>query len=104
LPSTIEQVGKEFKDRGLTVLAVNIREGRDRVARWVKENKVTSTVLLDPDGAVTAAYRVTGTPTVVLVGRDGKLVGRAVGNRGWTSPAGRALFDALLSRAPGASP
>jgi peroxiredoxin len=96
LPSTIEQVHKEFGPRGLTVLAVNIQESRATVAKWVRENNVTSRVLFDADGAVTAAYRVTATPTVVLVGRDGKLVGRAVGTRGWTSAAGRALLNALI--------
>ncbi len=96
MPSTIEQMHKEFGPRGLAVLAVNIQEGRGVVAPWIKEKKVTSPVLLDRDGSVTAAYRVTGTPTVVLVGRDGKLVGRAIGTRGWTSDAGRALLNALL--------
>lgn len=96
MPSTIEQVQKEFGPRGLSILLINILESREVAARWVKEKGVTPRVLLDLDGSVTAAYRVTGTPTVVLIGRDGKLVGRAVGTRGWTSPAGRALLNALL--------
>lgn len=96
MPSTIEQVHREFKGQGLTVLAVNIQESRATVAKWVRENKVTSVVLLDPDGAVTSAFRVTATPTVVLIGRDGKMVGRAVGTRGWTSDTGRALLKALI--------
>ena len=100
MPSTIEQVHREYDARGLTVLAVNIQEARGAVANWVKENKVTSLVLLDRDGAVTSAYRVRGTPTVVLIGRDGKLVGRAVGTRGWTTEAGRALLTAILSTPP----
>lgn len=97
MPSAIEQVHEEFGPRGLSILLVNILESRETAARWVKEKGVTPRVLLDLDGTVTAAYRVTGTPTVVLIGRDGKLVGRAVGTRPWTSDAGRALFNALLS-------
>ncbi len=96
LPSTIEEVHREYGPRGLAVVAVNILESRNEVAIWVSQKKVTSTVLLDTDGAVTAAYRVTGTPTVVLVGRDGKLVGRAAGMRPWMSTAGRAFLTALL--------
>lgn len=75
---------------------MNIREPRDLVAAWVKQKGVASTVLLDTDGAVTAAYRVTGTPTVVLIDRAGQLVARAVGMRPWTNGTGRALFTALL--------
>ena len=93
----MEQVTKELGPQGVAVLAVNMEEPRGLVARWVKDNAVTSTVLLDADGAVTRAYRVTGTPTVVLVGRDGRLVGRAIGSRPWLDGKAQALFKALLS-------
>ena len=99
MPSTIEQVHKEFGPRGLSILLINILESRDTAARWVKGNRITPRVLLDLDGSVTAAYRVTATPTVVLIGRDGKMVGRAIGTREWTSPSGRALLEALLQPA-----
>ena len=98
MPSTIEQVHKEFGPKGLSILLINIQESRDTAARWVKEKGITPRVLLDFDGAITAAYRVTGTPTVVLIRRDGKMVGRAIGTRAWTSEAGRALLTALLDQ------
>jgi peroxiredoxin len=100
LPSTIEQVHKEFDQKGLTVLAVNMQESRNQVANWVKGKNVTSLVLLDADGAVTLSYQVTGTPTVVLIGRQGELIGRAVGSREWMGEKGRGLFEALLSLQP----
>jgi len=93
----MEQVHKEFDQKGLTVLAVNMQENRNQVANWVKEKKVTSLVLLDANGAVAQLYRVTGTPTVVLVGRHGEMIGRAVGSREWPGEKGRGLFEALLS-------
>ena len=97
MPSTVEQVHKEFNQRGLTVLAVNVQEHRDQVANWVEEKNVTSPILLDADGAVARWYGVTGTPTVVLIGQQGELIGRAVGSREWTGEKGRGLFEALLS-------
>jgi hypothetical protein len=98
LPSTIEEVQGTFRDRGLAILAVNIQERRDRVAPWVREKGLSVPVLLDLDQRVTVAYQVRGTPTVVLVGRDGKLVGRAAGPRGWMTTPGRAVLTALLAR------
>ncbi|MGH7279157.1 MAG: TlpA disulfide reductase family protein [Candidatus Rokuibacteriota bacterium] len=95
LPSTIEQVQREWKDKGLTVLAVNIEEGRETVAGWVKAKALTSTVVLDGDGAVTRAYEVTATPTAFLVGRDGTLVAKALGSKPWADGTGRALFALL---------
>src|SRR5262245_33850865 len=93
----MEQVHKEFNQRGLTVLAVNMQESRNRVANWVAEQKVTPHVLLDADGAVAQLYRVTGVPAVVLVGRQGEMIGRAFGTRQWMGEKGRGLFEALLA-------
>jgi peroxiredoxin len=93
----MEQVQKEFNQKGLTVLAVDVQENRDRVANWVEGKNVTSFILLDVDGAVAQLYGVTGTPTVVLIGRQGELIGRAVGSREWMGEKGRELFEALLS-------
>ena len=98
MPSTIEQVHSELGPRGLTVLAVNIEEDRATVAAWVREKKVTSRVLLDPTGAATRAWRVTGTPTVFLIARDGTLVAKAISTRAWTGATGRAILEALLAR------
>jgi len=93
----MEQIHKEFNQKGLTVLAVNVQENRDLVANWVEEKNVTSLILLDADGAVAQLYGVTGTPTVVLIGRQGELIGRAVGSRAWMGEKGRGLFETLLS-------
>jgi len=86
----------ELAERGLAVLAIDINEDPGKVAGWVRQKRVTAPVLLDLDGAVTASYRVTGTPTAFLVGRDGKLVAKANGTTAWLSAEGRALLDALL--------
>jgi peroxiredoxin len=93
----MEQVHKEFNQKGLTVLAVNVQENRDQVANWVEGKNITSLILLDADGAVAQLYGVTGTPTVVLIGRQGEMIGRAVGSREWMEEKGRGLFEALLS-------
>jgi hypothetical protein len=67
------------------------------VAEWVQANRVSVPVALDADARVTRQYEVTLTPTVFLVGRDGALVGKALGTRAWTSPPGRALLRALTA-------
>ncbi len=97
MPSTIEQVHREFGGQRLVVFAINLGEARDHVAAWARSRNVTSTILLDATGAVMESYRVAYTPTVFLVGRNGKLVGRAIGNKNWLSEKARALFRALLA-------
>jgi peroxiredoxin len=97
LPSTIEQVHRELKDQGLVVLAINLGERRDLVATWVKSRGVTSTVLLDARGETLKSYQIAYTPTVFLVDRQGKLVGKVLGERQWTGEQGRALLRLLLT-------
>ena len=87
---------REYKDRGLTVLAVDMKEPRDTVAAWVRKSSVTFDVLLDSAAVTARAYHVTVTPTVFLIGRDGKLLAKAIGTKRWTGPKGRALLDAML--------
>jgi hypothetical protein len=98
LPSTIEQMRREHEDDGLTVLAINLGEDPARLATWLKNRGVTSTVLLDPTGAVSKSYGIAFTPTAFLVDRRGRLVGKAIGVRQWTGDKGRALLTLLLAR------
>jgi len=97
LPSEIESLHREFKDQGLVVWAISMREAPERVTAWLKQHPISSQVLLDVDGAGSEAFRATGTPTFVLVDRTGQLVGRGVGPREWAGEHGRALIRALLS-------
>jgi cytochrome c biogenesis protein CcmG, thiol:disulfide interchange protein DsbE len=99
MPSTLETIHKEFRDQGLAVLAINLGEPRAAVASWVTQHGLTFPVLLDESGAVAGAYRIRGTPTVILVGRRGQFVGRTVGSREWDGE-GRALITALLAARP----
>jgi hypothetical protein len=98
LPSTIEKVHQEHKDAGLVVLPISIEEGRRKVTGWTPSKTLTMPLLLDPDGDASGAYRITATPTVFLVGRDGKLVAKALGTKPWTSEQGRALLQLLLKK------
>ncbi len=95
MPS-IDSLQTEFGKDGLTVLLVSVTEPRETVARAVAARGYVARVLLDTDGRVTEAYRVQATPTVYLIGRDGMLLGRAIGPRPWTESPGRALLTALL--------
>jgi peroxiredoxin len=91
-------VHQEYKDRGLIVLPISIEEGRRKVSGWADKQSLTLPLLLDPEGDVSAAYRITATPTVFLIGRDGKLVAKAVGTKAWTSEQGRAVLQLLLRK------
>jgi thiol-disulfide isomerase/thioredoxin len=88
---------REFSSRGLAIIGVNAREGKDAVGRYARELGLTFPLVLDPDGKISALYGVIGLPTTFVIGRDGRAVAFAIGPRQWESPPARALIEALLA-------
>lgn len=100
MPS-VNRLYEEFKGQGLQVLLISFRESADLVRRTVTERGYTAPVLLDASGNVTGrAYGVFGPPTAYLVDREGRLVGRIVGGRDWSSPAARDLIRDFVAARP----
>ena len=96
MPS-VSALFETFRDRGLEVRLVSFREDPALVARTVEERGYKPPVLLDVSGDVTGrAYGVWGPPTVYLIDRQGQVVGRVIGARGWSSPQAHAFVQALL--------
>jgi len=100
LPS-VNKIYGEFKDRGLEILLVDIRENPDLVRRTVKERGYIAPVLLDQSGDVAGRqWGVWGTPTVYFIDRQGRLTGMMIGARDWTKPEARRLIQSLLELSP----
>lgn len=87
---------QEFKGRGFVLLLVNMGEDPEIVQRAVKARRYTAPVVLDRRREISDAYVVTATPTVYILDRRLQVIGRAVGRREWTGPAGRRLMAELL--------
>ena len=94
--ASINALHDELGPKGFKVLLVDISEPRELVAQAVASRGYRAQVLLDPKGQTADAYRVRGTPTSYLIGRDGLVLGGAVGPRPWAQAEGRALLQALL--------
>ncbi|MBI3989423.1 MAG: TlpA family protein disulfide reductase [candidate division NC10 bacterium] len=98
---TMEQVYREYKRRGLEVLAVSLDTGHAavvavQVAEFMKELKLTFPALLDPKMEVARRYRLVGLPTSFLIDRQGRIRFKEVGFRSWTDPDSRKKLEALL--------
>lgn len=93
----IERLHREFGPQGLTVVAINAREGIATVRAYAKELGLTFPLVLDPNGEIGRLYGVIGIPTSFLIGRDGRAVALAVGPRAWGSPPARGIIQDLLS-------
>ncbi len=77
----LQRLQDRYSSGGFTVILVNYREtSTDRMHQYLSELKVSLEPVVDPDGAIAAAYGVDiGLPVNVLTGRSGKVAGILVG-------------------------
>jgi thiol-disulfide isomerase/thioredoxin len=93
----LEQLQRAYARAGLAVLGVNLQEDEEIVESYRTKLKLSFPLALDPDGAITRAYGVIGVPSTYLIGRDGRPVALAVGDREWDSAPARRVIEALLA-------
>jgi cytochrome c biogenesis protein CcmG/thiol:disulfide interchange protein DsbE len=77
----LEALQREFGPRGLRVIAVSVDQtGTDRVRRFAEGEKLGFIVAHDPGQAIQQLYQVVGVPETFLIGPDGRLLWRGLGN------------------------
>ena len=86
MPS-IERLHRALGDQGLVVLAVDVDESPERVAKFVKDFRLSFPVPLDAGSHVFSSYGAPGLPTTMLIDRRGRIIGVALGPRDWASDA-----------------
>lgn len=82
LPHTQElSARKDAKgdDAKLVVLALDLREDKAKVEKFLTDNKYDFHTLLDAKGAAAEAYGVKGIPTFVVINKDGTVAWIGVG-------------------------
>ncbi len=94
----MERLYRTYRERGLTVVAVNFKESPAEVKAFMEELHLTFPAVLDRRGTVTwDAYQARSLPVTYLVDRDGKILWKAYGRRAWDGPPGLAYFDRLFA-------
>ena len=81
----VDDIAKEFKDKGLIVLAVDVLEPDQKVKKYLAEHPRTTPIVLTKDTNLAAMYNAQVYPIYVLVDRDGNIAGEqrgAAGERG----------------------
>lgn len=94
---TMERLHQRYKDRGLAVLALSQDQASSHVVKvFVDELKLSFPVWHDRDGLVGRQYSIPGVPTSYLIGRDGRIAYRALGEHDWDGHEARRAVEALL--------
>jgi peroxiredoxin len=68
----VSQLAPEFRSKGIAVVAIHLG-GADDARDYMRSNHIEMTSLVDSEGAVGRAYRVSGVPKLVLIGNDGRI-------------------------------
>ncbi len=93
----MDKLYQTFKGQGFVVLAVALdAEGTQTVGPFVRERKLTYPVLLDTELKAARQYKIMGPPTTFLIGREGELIGVALGPKEWAGEKAKALVRHLL--------
>jgi peroxiredoxin len=87
---------QEFKDEGLVLVGVNLRESTEAVRALAQEFSIPFPLLLDKEGQSPGLFGLWGHPNTVLIDRQGRVAGLARGERDWQSEAARRLVRHLL--------
>jgi thiol-disulfide isomerase/thioredoxin len=91
--SMVDDVAKEFADRGLIVLAVDVLEPDQKVKKYLAEHPRSVPIVLTKDTNLSAMYNAQSYPIYVVIDRDGNI---AAEQRG---AAGEGALRRLLKRA-----
>jgi len=78
----VDAVARDYKSRGLVVLAVNVGESKSKVKRYLKESPRECNVVAAEDSNLPAMFPSRGFPLYVLIDRDGRVVGKQPGAGG----------------------
>ena len=96
MPS-IQRLRDRLGDKRFAVVLVNVDEPEARVRRYVDEVRLDLPIVLDPGKRVTNQWGVKVLPSTFLVGPDGRVRYRLIGDMDWGSGQAVGVIDRLLA-------
>lgn len=95
----MQKLHQAYADSGLRIVAVSVDEGSPEALReFQQEYGLTFDILQDRSRAIERTYQTTGVPESFVLGRDGRIVKKIIGEYDWDSPAARNLVSRLLEQ------
>jgi len=93
----VDDIAKEFADKGLIVLAIDVLEPDQRVRKYLIEHPRSVPIVLTKDTNLAAMYNAQSYPIYIVIDRDGNIAGEqrgAAGERGLRRLLKRAGIEA----------
>jgi len=80
--SIVDNLQREFADKGLLVLAVDVAESKKKVKQYLQENPRQVRIVLTEDTNLAAMYQATRYPIYVVIDREGNIADQQNGASG----------------------
>ncbi len=95
----LDKLQAELGGKDFDVVAINIdKGGAEKPKKFLADTGANHIALYtDPSGKLFSLVKAVGMPTTLLIGRDGKELGRLVGPADWDSPEAVALIKAAIA-------
>jgi peroxiredoxin len=98
----VQRVTETLKDKNVVILPISIDgSGENAVKPYMAKHGFAFSTLIDQRMEVARQFGVRGTPTTVVVNRDGKIVARGLGPFDLESPEFAMYLEALLAQPRG---
>jgi thiol-disulfide isomerase/thioredoxin len=91
--SPVDSITRDFEDKGLVVLAVDVDESKNTVTKYLQKNPRSCQIALAKNTDLATLFPPSSFPTYVLIDHNGRMVGTKKGE------AGEQGLRNLLSRA-----
>ena len=94
----MNQLHKDYADKGLVIVAVNLDEQRNEAAHFLKTNPAIFQVIYDQDGQLAEKYKVQGMPSSYIYDRAGNLVKAHIGFKNKDASETHDFIASLLNK------
>jgi thiol-disulfide isomerase/thioredoxin len=89
----VEDLSHHYGGDRLDVLKISSLDDATAMRAWLAKNNYSLDALVDSDWTAANRFKVQGIPSLILIGRDGKIQGY------WEGPASQAMLQAAVDRA-----
>ncbi len=102
MPS-MEALYQQYKKTDFLFLTISIDcGGREPVRKFIERHRYRIPILLDPAGKTLELFEISRIPATLIIDRNGRIIGRVIGPRNWSSPEVLSLVNQMLHDRPGA--
>jgi len=75
----LESSWRQYKDKGVVFLGINVLDEESGAISFIKENHVTFTNLYDPDGKLANSFNINSLPVTLFVDANGVIIKKKFG-------------------------